>query len=160
MLLECLALLHDIQVFLQQGWEQTKHALRDWLGPGPRKWYLTSDFQITHLAIPDSLVFCPISNRICKMDQVDAELRTKRLPWLAVCVKNRDSEWDFSEWLSDVRIATDCPIPPLLQIVRLASHVNHMHVFETNETTVRITNRNGEEEVYEYRGSIELVQQE
>lgn len=156
MLLDCLALANDVHSFLSQTWSHIKHSLRDWLGPGARNWYLTSDFQITHIPVPDSLFFCPIQNLICKIGPEFPNRRTKRLPWLAICAKNGEDTWDFSDWLSEVRIATECPTPPLIQIVRLASRINNIHVFESNHTTICLTNSEGEDEVYTFKGSLKL----
>lgn len=153
---ELLALINDIHVFFLNSWEETKHALRVWLGPGPRNWYLTSDSQITHIPVPDSLLFCPIKNRICKDSQTLSEERGKRLPWLSVTVQEKDNSWDITNWISEIRILSDCPIPSLLQLVRLGSRVHHMYVYEKETTFIHVINCNGEEEKYTFQGSIEL----
>lgn len=159
MLLECLVLLHDIQVYFLEYWECTKHSLRDWLGPGERKWYLTSDNQITHIPVSDSLVFYSIRNRIHSINQVHSEKKGKHLPWLAICIKSGEDSWDISDWISEIRILPDSPQPTLLQITRLASRIHHIYVYETDATKLYVTNREGEDEVYDFQGTVVLEKQ-
>ena len=152
MLLQCLALWHDIQTTVWQMWEETKHGLRDWLGPAPRKWYLVED-QITHISVPESLVFCPVQNHLYK--ETDFQERGKRLPWLAITLQMGETNWDISDWISSIRIHPECPMPSLLQMIRLASRVHHVFLSET-ATRVHLTNRNGEDEVYAFKGAVTL----
>ncbi len=156
MWLDCLAIANDVHVFILKTWEDTKHALRVWLGPGARNWYLTSDSQITHISVPGSLVFCPLQNRICQESQLNSDERGKRLPWLSVTVQKNEDTWDLTDWISDIRILSDCPVPSLVQLIRLASRVHHVYVYESEVTQVHVTNRDGETEMYQFQGTVKL----
>ena len=155
--LDLLALLEQASQFVLGYWEQAKEHARTYLGPSSHINYLIFD---NDEVIPEGKQHCKYAHAA---KYVQAEQRIhgdstsphKRLPWLSIQHVIGDHAIDLSDWIAEIRSNTSIS---LLAILRLASHVQNLHLPEHYHAKVLVVTRNGEEEEYKYHGGTKLLQ--
>jgi hypothetical protein len=160
MWLDILAGCNTAMVFCVSQWEIVKSVLRTWLGPEPHDWILLENGDIlpSHIPVPAFYAPCALlysveQNSIIPYDSKEPNGRLKRLPWLHVLYTSEHQTVDFSDWVAEVRCSTP---PTLLQLVRLASLAQGKYLRKKN-ATISVISNTGDEDVYEFVGTTELI---
>jgi hypothetical protein len=147
--------------FLLESWNRKKEEWKEWvrymLGPSPFQNYilLANDDVIptsqshTH---ENALVYSSSDKTIKPLNTTS---KTLKLPWLSLECKVGEKVHEYSDWLSEIKVQA---IPSLLSIVRLAALVHNSYIPE-EQCKVHVIGRDGEEEVYMFRGRRQLIKE-
>lgn len=166
MWLSILAFCQTCYEFIQSVFDDMKDAVRAYIGPGTSNYILLSNMDVLREStlrsfVWDSSAFLYTTNDkrirpfLTLASPKDSPYR--RLPWVSVTHTYGQTTTDLSECLSEIR--TQCAVP-LLQCVRLAAHIQNMHLVETCGATIHVMERGGQEKVFEYTEGVELKEKQ
>lgn len=160
MIVEILTFYHYACVYLTEVKEQCKKYIRSYIGPAPIDYCLLDNGDIIPVTVrrhdihdQTALLFTYTTNQITEYIPKTSPTKLSRLPWLSVVYKNAYSESDLSDWISEIRAVRP---PSLQQLIRLGLLLQNEYL-EEKDATVSVITRDGEEEMYEYKGLCTLV---
>jgi hypothetical protein len=158
---DLLAFYGYIHSYLQETMERIKTRMRTYLGPQiPDKFFLLQSGSVipsivshNHDQESSALIYDTATKHIVRNSLCNEE-KLQRIPYLTLIHKCGDEQHDFSEWISEVRAVRQ---PSLLSLVRLAGFIHNVFLNEHHGTEIHVITRSGEEEVYTFRHTTELV---
>ena len=141
--------------------ECVKDRMRTYLGPQVADQYfilasgdvVASTTTHNHDQDPSALLYKSATRQIVRNAETNEE-RLQRLPYLTLIHICGDQQYDFSEWITEVRTVRQLS---LLQVVRLAGLVHTTYLNEHECSEVHVITRAGDEDVYVFKNTTELV---